>query len=293
VFFALQAGSNNLPCILLAITYQLPATNYQLPATNYQLYLSLVIFVFFIYHTGMTTYQNNANEDPSWDPIPKPSEVTETRLIDAILNGTFSINTYLPGERELSDLLGVTRPTLREALQRLARDGWLEIHQGKPTRVKDYWKEGRLGVLNSLAEHQDSLSNQFVPDLLEVRLAMAPMYASLAVKNAPDEVMDYLKGKDDLKDSPEAFSYFDWELHHRLSLLSGNPVFVMILNSFGDLYLKLAPLYFSIPEARQRSLTYYQEFAEAAEKKDPDLVKILTEEVMRDSIFFWQQTNSG
>jgi GntR family negative regulator for fad regulon and positive regulator of fabA len=241
----------------------------------------------------MTTYQNNSNEDPSWDPIPKPAEVTETRLIDAILNGTFPINAYLPGERELSDSLGVTRPTLREALQRLARDGWLEIHQGKPTRVKDYWKEGRLGVLNSLAEHLDSLSKNFVPDLLEVRLAMAPIYGSLAVKNAPDEVIDYLKGRDDLKDSPEAFSCFDWELHHRLSLLSGNPVFVMILNSFEDLYLKLAPLYFQIPETRQRSLRYYQDLSAAAQNADLILVEKLTREVMQDSINFWKQTKTG
>jgi GntR family negative regulator for fad regulon and positive regulator of fabA len=241
----------------------------------------------------MTTYQNNSNEEPSWDPIPKPAEVTETRLIDAILNGTFPINTTLPGERELSDSLGVTRPTLREALQRLARDGWLEIHQGKPTRVKDYWKEGRLGVLNSLSEHLDSLSNQFVPDLLEVRLAMAPMYASLAVIKSPNEVNDYLKGREDLKDSPVAYANYDWELHHRLSLLSGNPVFVMILNSFEDLYLKLAPLYFQIPETRQRSLRYYQDLSAAAHNADLILVEKLTREVMQDSINFWKQTKSG
>ncbi|MDY6846059.1 MAG: fatty acid metabolism transcriptional regulator FadR [Chloroflexota bacterium] len=240
----------------------------------------------------MTTYQNDTDPKSNWEPILKPAEIIETRLIKAILTNTFPINSNLPGERELSDSLGVTRPTLREALQRLERDGWIEIHQGKPTRVRDYWKEGRLGVLNSLAEHFDSLSNRFVPDLLEVRLAMAPMYSSLAVKNASDDVIEFLRSRDCLNDLAEKFSCFDWELQHRLSLLSGNPVFVMILNSFDDLYLKLAPLYFSIPEARQRSLAYYQDFAEAAEKNDPILVKTLTEEVMQDSIIFWQQTNS-
>jgi len=240
----------------------------------------------------MTTYQTDSDPKPNWKPILKPTEIIETRLVKAILMGTFPINSNLPGERELSDSLGVTRPTLREALQRLERDGWIEIHQGKPTRVRDYWKEGRLGVLNSLALHLDYLPNNFVPNLLAVRLAMAPMYASLAVKKAPNEVIDYLNDRNDLRDSPEAFSCFDWELHHRLSLLSSNPVFAMILNSFEDLYLKLAPLYFSIPEARQRSLTYYQDFAEAAEKMDMILVKTLTEEVMQDSIIFWQQTNS-
>jgi GntR family transcriptional regulator, negative regulator for fad regulon and positive regulator of fabA len=57
----------------------------------------------------------------------------------------------------------VTRPTLRETLQRLERDGWVEIHQGKPTRVRDYWKEGSLGVLNTLARHPDHLPDNFIP----------------------------------------------------------------------------------------------------------------------------------
>ncbi|MGC6744236.1 GntR family transcriptional regulator [Escherichia coli] len=38
---------------------------------------------------------------------------------------------FLPAERELSELIGVTRTTLREVLQRLARDGWLTIQHGK------------------------------------------------------------------------------------------------------------------------------------------------------------------
>ncbi|VEI44878.1 fatty acid metabolism regulator [Actinobacillus equuli] len=34
----------------------------------------------------------------------------------------------------------MTRTTLREVLQRLARDGWLHIQHGKPTRVNDVWE---------------------------------------------------------------------------------------------------------------------------------------------------------
>jgi GntR family negative regulator for fad regulon and positive regulator of fabA len=239
----------------------------------------------------MTTYQNDPETELKWKPVIKPAEITENRLIKAILDGSFLPNSNLPGERELADSLGVTRPTLRETLQRLERDGWVEIHHGKPTRVKDYLKEGRLGVLNSLAEHLDSVSQDFVADLLAVRLAMAPMYTALAVKNSPDKVISFLKQINDLQDSPEKFSQFDWDLQHKLTLLSRNPVFVMILNSFEDLYLKLAPLYFSIPEARQRSLIYYQDLSKAAEEHEIKLTKTLTEAVMQDSIKFWKRTD--
>src|SRR3990170_7275190 len=86
----------------------------------------------------------------AWDPPLRPAELAETRLIAAILDGQFPINSTLPPERDLSTQLGVTRPTLREALQRLARDGWLEIRHGRPTRVRDYWHEGSLGVLGAM-----------------------------------------------------------------------------------------------------------------------------------------------
>src|SRR3972149_913382 len=87
----------------------------------------------------------------AWDPPLRPAELAETRIIAAILDGQFPINSTLPPERDLSTQLGVTRPTLREALQRLARDGWLEIRHGRPTRVRDYWHEGSLGVLGAIA----------------------------------------------------------------------------------------------------------------------------------------------
>lgn len=90
---------------------------------------------------------------PEWSAPPKIAEITERRLLDAILDGSFPIDSKLPPERELAGMLGVTRPTLREALQRLSREGWLEIHHGKQTRVKNYWQEGNLLILNYLVHN--------------------------------------------------------------------------------------------------------------------------------------------
>jgi len=239
----------------------------------------------------MTTYQTPQINQSNWKPIKKPAQIAETRLIDAILNGSFPINTNLPAERELAQLLGVTRPTLREALQRLTRDGWLEINQGKPTRIRDYWKEGKLGVLDALSGHLEYLPENFVSNLLRTRLAMAPTYTALAVIHAPTDVENLLEDRHSLGSSPEAYSQFDWKLQHELTVLSQNPVFVMILNGFKDIFLNLAPIYFSIPAARSESLTYYSDLAHAALDRDSDAAESLTEAIMKESINFWQQTN--
>src|SRR5690606_34446505 len=105
----------------------------------------------------------------------KPTDLAETQLLAAILDGSFPIGTSLPPERELAQSLGITRPTLREALQRLARDGWIQIRQGKSTIVQDYWKEGNLIMLNTLARQPEMLTPAFITNLLEVRAALAPV----------------------------------------------------------------------------------------------------------------------
>jgi GntR family negative regulator for fad regulon and positive regulator of fabA len=239
----------------------------------------------------MTTYQHEANSKPEWQRISKPAHIAEQRLISAILDGTFAINSHLPGERELAERLGVTRPTLRETLGRLQRDGWVEIIQGKPTRIRNYWQEGNLGVLNTLAHFPEHMPDNFIENLLVVRLAMAPAYTALAIKNAPEMIKTFLDNRQNLGEDPYAFSLFDWEVHHTLTTFSENPVFVLILNGFKDLYLKFAPKYFGINQTRQHSMHYYDNLAQAAAMDDAVQARILTETVMRESIQYWQKVN--
>src|SRR5512139_131951 len=117
-----------------------------------------------------------------------PAETAELKLISAILKNEYPPNSSLPPERELAGILGVTRPTLREAMQRLARDGWLDIQHGKPTRVRDYWLEGNMGVLTVLAQMPSQQTPDFITHLLEIRALLAPTYTRQAMENAAQEI---------------------------------------------------------------------------------------------------------
>ena len=79
-------------------------------------------------------------------PPMKPAEYAEHQILEAILDKSYGPGDALPGERALAQSLGVTRPTLRETLQRLAKEGWVTIAHGKPTRVNDYLAQGGLGI---------------------------------------------------------------------------------------------------------------------------------------------------
>ncbi len=223
-----------------------------------------------------------------WSSTTRPTALAEKFLILAILNNDFPPGSILPAERELAATIGVTRPTLRETLQRLGRDGWFTIQQGKPTRVNDYWKEGGLNVLNALVHNSEKLSPDFVPNLLQVRLLLAPTYTSQAIKHAPGQIARHLNNAPHVDDNPEAFASFDWHLHHELTVASGNPIFTLILNGFAGFYEQMAVIYFRQVKARQRSYEFYRSLSEAIEKGDPIMAENITRTIMIDSIELWK-----
>lgn len=226
-------------------------------------------------------------------PPLRPSDYAEHSLVSLILDGSYPAGSLLPGERQLAHTLGVTRPTVREALQRLSRDGWLQIRQGSKTRVRDYMREGGLRILATLARTEAALDPELVARLLEVRCSLAPDYVRAAVASKPAEVLDLLAEYPDLGDDPESFADFDWRLHRDLSRLSGNPLYAMILNDFSGVYAVAAPAYFSEPEARGLSREFYEELRVATEARDPERARKTSEDAVRRSVDVWKESQAA
>ncbi len=116
-----------------------------------------------------------------------PAGFAEEYIIESIWNNRFPPGTILPAERELSELIGVTRTTLREVLQRLARDGWLTIQHGKPTKVNNFWETSGLNILETLARLDHESVPQLIDNLLSVRtnistILFAPRFVSIPIK---------------------------------------------------------------------------------------------------------------
>ena len=226
----------------------------------------------------------------NWNAPQRPNSYAEHVLVNEIIDGTFPPGSQLPGERALAEQLGVTRPTLREAIQRLARDGWLTVQQGKPTQVNHFWQDGGLNVLSSLVKHSEHLPPNFIAQLLEIRLHLAPAYTKTAVSNNPSLIEKHLAQYTQLPDTPEAYAAFDWQLHRTLTIHSGNPIYTLILNGFADFYERLAQLYFSTLEARAESQEFYAQLATAVSEQDADLAEQITRMAMKNSIDMWQAT---
>lgn len=220
----------------------------------------------------------------------KPAQFAEHELIKAIVGNEWTPGQNLPPERELSELLGVTRPTLREVLQRLSRDGWLTIKHGRPTVVNDYKNDGGLGVLKSLANFNELASKPLIRDWLEFRVLILPDLACKTIRSKPDDIIEILNNIPNINTKSEEFAAFDWDLQMFMIKHSKNSIAKMLYNDLADIYHKESAVYFDNEQTRKKSLAYYLALKDAVLKNKKD-IKDLIKQSMQESFMIWERMN--
>ncbi|MDN3614523.1 MAG: fatty acid metabolism transcriptional regulator FadR [Vibrio gallaecicus] len=258
-----------------------------------------------------------------------PAGFAEKYIIESIWNGRFPPGSILPAERELSELIGVTRTTLREVLQRLARDGWLTIQHGKPTKVNQFMETSGLHILDTLMTLDVDNASKMVEDLLAARTNISPIFMRYAFKSnkensertitsviesceallaAPnwDEFLESSpyadKIKQAVKDDGEkdeekrqsilvakTFNFYDYMLFQRLAFHSGNQIYGLIFNGVRKLYDRVGSYYFSNPEARDLAMAFYRDLFELCEKGDREQLPVVIRQYGIASSHIWNQ----
>ncbi|RJP90514.1 MAG: GntR family transcriptional regulator [Desulfobacteraceae bacterium] len=213
----------------------------------------------------------------------RPSRHSEKIIIESILNGTYPPGSVLPPERKLAEILNVTRPTIRETLQRLSSEGWVTIRHGKSTEVNNFREKGGMRLLGTMVKYGGYLPEDFILSLMEFRVALIVPIAKLAVERKPMAITSFLSTFRNLDPQAEAFAAYDWGLQETMAAHSGNPIFPMMLNDFASIFNTLASLYFTLEIAREASFSYYENLLHAIHH-DPDSVERVVEAAMKKSI---------
>ena len=102
-----------------------------------------------------------------------PEDVFEQILAD-VLSGEMQPGESLPSERRLAEVLGVSRPAVREALKRVAAAGLVEVRQGDATTVRDFRRHAGLDLLPRLLLRENSLDIPVARSILEHHLDSEP-----------------------------------------------------------------------------------------------------------------------
>ena len=179
-------------------------------------------------------------------PDRPPTRRSQTdNVVAAILgmvdDGRLSAGDRLPIEKDLAELLGVSRGPLREGVRALAVLGVLETRQGAGTYVTALDASKLLGPLTLFANRQMAVEPS---QLLHVRRVLEAESAALAARRVTDEQVDQMSALLDRVDAlldgdvdeagVSAIIDVDTEFHRSVADAAGNPLMGALIDSLAS-----------------------------------------------------------
>ncbi|GAB1667413.1 TPA: fatty acid metabolism transcriptional regulator FadR [Mannheimia haemolytica] len=222
-----------------------------------------------------------------------PAALAEEYIVKSIWNNHFPAGSDLPAERELAERIGVTRTTLREVLQRLAREGWLSIQHGKPTRVNDIWETSGPNIIGTIIKLDKSYLPVVIANVVSLRTRMAEAYIPEAIYLAPEASAKLFDGLNELENTAAAYAEFDYKLFRQFTFLANKPVYALILNSFKSMYHQVAKIFFADENNRQLTLSFYRALLAACIAKDSEKAAACMAKNRQSSGEIWQKLSAN
>lgn len=185
-----------------------------------------------------------------------------------IAEGDLGPRQRLPAERELAGHLGVSRPSLREAIRALTALNILESRQGDGTYVSSLEPE-------LLAEPIDfvlQINRESISAFFEARQVLEVGAAALAAERATDielaSLADHTKAGRLTLDDSEAFIEHDIEFHRRISKMARSPILASMLASVRTLAYLGRRGTAQVPSMRKRALLDHEKIVQGLRARD-------------------------
>jgi GntR family transcriptional repressor for pyruvate dehydrogenase complex len=196
-------------------------------------------------------------------------EMIADRILSMISERKLKAGDRLPPERELAATMGVSRPSLREALRALAMMNVIDIRQGAGTFVTSL----EPGLLVEHLEFVFQLSDATYLQLLQARKALEPAIAAVAAARITDEEIAALDRclvrSREYAGMHEAFLEADLDLHEIVIAASGNPILERLMASISRLGRASRQRTQLIPGVVATTLEDHREIVEALRRHDP------------------------
>jgi DNA-binding FadR family transcriptional regulator len=190
------------------------------------------------------------------------------QIATLIRRGEYKPGDRLPPERDLAVRLGVSRPSLREALIALEVEGYVEVRIGSGVYVADAQKEARRQVL-------PPDSGPF--ELIDARRLIESECAALAARHATAAQLRQMKSAlaSMSRDRSKHVVPLDGDhvFHLRIAEASGNSALALVVRTLwaqrtGPLFLRLEH-HFDTPALWSAAIDEHQAVLDAIEARDP------------------------
>ena len=209
---------------------------------------------------------------PSLKRAPAYQQVEET-LRDMILSGALPPGEMLPVEHDLAQQLGVTRPTVREAIRKLESAGLV----GRGARRRLVVSTPSPNVASDAMHQAIMLCGITYREIWQLHMALEPMAASLAAEKIDTKLLSQIEQNlvrtGDCLDQKEALVTADIEFHDLVAQASGNHALLLARAPLGEF---LFPAYGAVVERigpGQRLLDAHTFIFEALKQNDAEAAR--------------------
>ena len=212
-----------------------------------------------------------------------PDDVFD-QLLDEVVDGELSAGDHLPSERRLAEMLGVSRPAVREALQRMSQTRLVEVRHGGATTVREFRRYAGLDLLPRLLVRNGEIDPAVGRGVLEARLAIGPTVAAMAaarrrttdVAAVANAVTALGSAADPLARQHAALGFWDV-----ITDAADSVVFRLMFNSLRLAYEPAIPALAPLMEAEVGNLDGYRALSAAIEQGDPDAARDAADALLR------------
>lgn len=166
---------------------------------------------------------------------PTLKELFVQELENKILSGKLEIGSQLPSERELAEMMQVSRTVVNSGIAEMAKKGFLVIKPRVGTFVSDFRRNGTLETFISIMNYNGGmLRKSEIKSIIEVRLVLDTLSVELAIPKITDEEIEILRQmlvQLGAAPNPADAAHWSFEFHHELSVISGNTFLPLLFSS--------------------------------------------------------------
>jgi len=215
-------------------------------------------------------------------PRERVSDRVASRLQALILSRSVSHGDRLPSERELCELLGVSRTALREGVRSLVAKGLLEVRQGGGTVVTTPDVRAASELLTIvLRVHGDAVFDHVhdVRRLLEVEIA------GVAARNRTARDIELLEAS--VAEIPNQgdsdWAVADVHFHATLADASHNPLYPVLLASMAEMLTELRTAVAALPGRVELAMYHHRAVLDAVTAGDATAARRAMREHMEEA----------
>jgi len=195
------------------------------------------------------------------------------RQIERLILKKLRPGDKLPSERELAEVLSVSRSSIRDAIRSLELAGMVEPRQGAGTIVREVTASSVANPLANALKRKEELMSE----LLDFRRILEPPLAGRAATHASSEEIsemeDILNRQEQKLRKSESTITEDSEFHYAVAMASGNSVVLKVLDILMDLLRDTRERSLQVEGRPQKSLAGHRRILAAIRRHDAEAAK--------------------